>query len=79
MALNFGMNAKMIGKFMNFRLTRHHDVILTRPTGAVLILRTATDCPERSKILDFVEVSALIAVAADVVVISVDVCERTLV
>jgi hypothetical protein len=55
-------------------LTRYHNVIETGPTGAILILRTTTDCPERRKVLDFVEVSPLIVVV--VMIINVGARER---
>lgn len=59
-----------------FKLTRHQNVIETRPTGAVLVFRIATDCPKRGEVLDSVEVGALIVA---VVVISVHAGERPLV
>lgn len=42
------------------KLTRHHDVVQTRATRAILILRTTADCSKRCEVVDFVEVSPLI-------------------
>lgn len=58
-------------------LTRHHDVIVTRPTRAVLVVGAATDCPERREVLHFVEVEPLIAVV--VMMIRVDATVGTVV